>query len=205
MIEFLEKYGFNVYSQNREDGVVAEVVRRLDLATGHCVEFGANDGFQFSNTARLLNQGWSGLMIEADWSLYQRCVHNWAHNLNVRVQCSRVDERNINVFVTDKCDLVSLDTDGDDFKIFSALKASPKVVIIEIDSSYPPDVIAFNKDGAGTYRNTTELGISKGYFLLCHTGNLVLVRNDYRDLFPEIPSDGLSNAELYFNRGWLSL
>ena len=76
-------------------------------------------------------------------------------------------------------------------------------MIVEIDSSYSPEFIGFNPDGAGTYRNTVELGIEKGYFLLCHTGNLVFVANEYRELFPEIEGDGLSNAELYFKRDWL--
>ena len=121
----------------------------------------------------------------------------------VRHQCSRVDGKNINAFVDETCDLLSLDTDGADYRIFKGLKAKPKIVIVEIDSSYLPDFVGFNPDGAGTYRNTVELGVEKGYFLLCHTGNLVFVANEYRDLFPGIEGDGLRNAELYFNRGWL--
>jgi hypothetical protein len=177
----------------------------MDLAHGYCIEVGGHDGRFCSNTARLIDFGWQGLFVEADYDRYQQCCNNWRGKLNrgVRAQCSRVDGKNINAFVDDDCDVLSLDTDGSDFEIFKGLKAKPKIVIIEIDSSYPPDVTAFNSDGAGTYRNTVELGISKGYFLLCHTGNLILIANEYRELFPEIEGDGLSNAELYFKRDWL--
>jgi hypothetical protein len=168
------------------------------------VEIGGHDGKFCSNTALLIDSHWNGLFVEADYNLYLQCKANWANNPNVRSQCSRVDERNINAFVDDSCDLLSLDTDGSDYEIFKGLKAKPKIVIIEIDSSYPPEIkYRFNKDGAGTYNNTTALGIEKGYFLLCHTGNLVFVRNEYRELFPEIEGDGLSNSELYFKRDWL--
>jgi hypothetical protein len=203
MLSFLNQYAYNVHSQNGEAGIINECVRRLGIEKGHCVEIGANDGYWMSNTAHLIEQGWTGLYVEADYDLYKRCTQNWSFTPQVRAQCSRVSAQNINAFVDHKCDLLSLDTDGFDYEIFKALNAKPKIVIIEIDSSYPPDVWAFNSDGAGTYRNTVELGIEKGYFLLCHTGNLVFVANEYRELFPEIEGDGLSNSELYFNPAWL--
>jgi hypothetical protein len=176
----------------------------MNIATkGHAVEIGGHDGRFCSNTAMLLENNWSGLFVEANYDRYLQCKANWTHNPRVRSQCSRVDGKNINAFVDESCDLLSLDTDGADYQIFKGLKEKPKIVIVEIDSSYPPDFIGFNPDGAGTYRNTVELGIEKGYFLLCHTGNLMFVANEYRELFPEIEGDGLSNAELYFKRDWL--
>ena len=211
MLSFLHKYARNIfYSQNGEEGIIVQCVRRFadngvlqSDSEGHCVEIGGHDGKFCSNTALLIDSKWSGLFVEADYERFLECQRNYAHNIKVRSQCSRVTAGNVNAFVDHRCDVLSLDTDGSDYEIFKALNAKPKIVIIEIDSSYPPHVLAFNSDGAGTYRNTVELGISKGYFLLCHTGNLVFVANEYRELFPEIEGDGLSNAELYFNRAWL--
>lgn len=205
MLSFLHKYAKDyIFSQNGEEGILYECLSRMGIATeGHAVEIGGNDGRWCSNTAMLLENGWSGLFVEADYSQYQKCRSNWASHPRVRCQCARVTAWNINAFVGHECDVLSLDTDGSDYQLFQGLNAKPKIVIVEIDSSYPPDVWAFNSDGAGTYRNTVELGIEKGYFLLCHTGNLVFVANEYRGLFPEIEGDGLSNAELYFKRDWL--
>lgn len=216
MLSFLSQYSGNVHSQNGEDLLVTEVWRRLTAdqrdgyryngegsALGHVVEAGGNDGLWLSNARYLIEQGWSALFIEANYDLYLKCKQNWVKNPLVRSQCSRVDPRNINAFVDNSCDVLSLDLDGPDYHVFQGLQARPKIVIVEIDSSYPPDYVGFNSDGAGTYRNTVELGISKGYFLLCHTGNLIFVLNEYRYLFPETEGDGLSNAGLYFNRGWL--
>ena len=207
MITFAREYALDVYSQNGENGIIAECIRRLGVVVdGRCVEIGGNDGFYCSNTAPLLLDGvsFSGLFIEADPDLCQRCVENWKDSPNVRVHCAIVDGENVNAFVDDECDVFSTDTDGADYEIFKGLEAKPKICIVEIDSSLPPGDEGFNEDGGASYRTMVELGVSKGYFLLCHTGNLVLVRNDFRQLFPEIVGDGLENSELYFKRDWLA-
>lgn len=204
MLSFLNRYASpGRYSQNGEDGITLEVARRLGIEKGFCVEVGANDGYYCSNTAHLIELGWTGKFIEADFDLYKRCAQNWSFTPQVKAICSRVDGKNINAFVGHECDVLSLDTDGSDYEIFKGLNAKPKIVIIEIDSSIPPGDEGFNSDGGASYRTAVRLGIDKGYFLLCHTGNLILVVNEHRGLFPEIEGDGLSNAALYFNRAWL--
>ena len=50
---FLEKYKKNFYSQSGEDGIINEILKRLDLYSRKnkwCCEFGAWDGKQSSNT-----------------------------------------------------------------------------------------------------------------------------------------------------------
>lgn len=206
MLSFLNQYAKNhVFSQNGEEGIIYECLFRMGTATqGHAVEMGGNDGRWCSNIALLLNNNWSGLFVEADYNLYLKCRQNWADYPKVRSQCSRVDGKNINAFVDDSCDLLSLDTDGSDYEIFAGLEAKPKIVIMEIDSSIPPNVEGFNSDGGAGYFTGVELGLEKGYFLLAHTGNLVFVREDYKHLFPEVKSKHpLIDSECYFNRSWL--
>lgn len=203
MLSFLRQYGYNVYSQNNEDGVIAEVCRRLNLTVGHCVEIGANDGLWLSNTRHLIEQGWSGKFVETEWSLYLKCAANWAHRADVTAICSRVDGHNVNAFVTDDCDLLSIDTDGHDYEIFRGLKARPKIVIVEIDSSIEPPSEQVNADGGVGYWTMTTLALEKGYFVLCHTGNLVLIDQKFGFLFPECKPHPLLDWELYFNRSWL--
>lgn len=210
MLSFLNQYAKNHFaSQNGEEGILIEVLNRLEgafqiQAHGHAVEIGGHNGLYCSNTALLLRQrGWSGLFVEADYNLYLQCKDNWKHNPRVRSQCSRVDGKNINAFVDDSCDLLSLDTDGSDYQIFHGLLSKPKIVIVEIDSSIPPDTLGFNADGAAGYLEMVKLAQLRGYFVLCHTGNLVLVDEKYKALFPEIDRDPILESEHYFNRSWL--
>lgn len=215
MLSFLNQYAKNyTFSQNGEEGIIEEVWRRMSgvdhsrlwlMPKGHAVEIGAHNGRYCSNTAHLLMSGWTVLFVEADWDLYQQCKANWeANDPKPRVQCSRVDGKNINAFVDERCDLLSLDTDGGDYQIFAGLEAKPKIVIVEIDSSIPPNDPSFNSDGAAGYFRGVGLGLEKGYFLLCHTGNLVFIDEQYKHLFPEVKSKHpLIDSEFYFNRAWL--
>src|SRR4051794_11408481 len=56
----------NVYSQFGEDGVLAEIFKRIGTTTRQCFEVGAADGKWFSNSRRLIDEGWSAALIEAD-------------------------------------------------------------------------------------------------------------------------------------------
>jgi hypothetical protein len=204
MLSFYNKYAGNVtYSQNGEEKLLIEILRRLKIDKGCAVETGGHNGKWLSNTAMLIDQGWTGKFIEADYDLWEQCCKNWQGNENVKSVCSFVSEANINAFVDADCDVLSIDVDGIDYQIFKALEAKPKVVIIEIDSSIPPDADRFNSEGGAGYLPMVKLGIEKGYFLLCHTGNLVFVDKKYRKLFPEIKGDGLKNADEYFRTNWL--
>lgn len=206
MLSFYNKYAKDlVYSQNGEEGILIEILKRLKIEKGECVEAGGHNGKYLSNTALLIDNGWTGKFIEADYDLWEQCCKNWQGNENVKSVCSFVSEANINAFMDEDCDVLSVDVDGIDFQIFKALTAKPKVVIIEIDSSIPPDEERFNSEGGAGYLPMVKLGIEKGYFLLCHTGNLVLVDKKYRKLFPEIKGDGLKNAGEYFRTNWLNI
>lgn len=205
MLEFLNKYKKDyIYSQNGEEGIIQECLKRMNITMGHCVEIGANDGKWCSNTALLIDNGWSAKMVEADFKLWQKCCETWKDNPKVSSQCSMVDAYNVNAFVKEDCVVLSIDTDGHDYYIFRALKEKPPIIIVEIDSSIAPySEEKFNSEGGASYSVMTELAIEKGYFLLCHTGNLVLVDNKYKGLFSEITADPLIEHDLYFNKSWL--
>jgi len=206
MQSFYNKYGKNeVYSQNGEEGLLVEILKRLKIEKGSCIEIGGNDGRWLSNTALLIDKGWTGKFIEADFDLWQACCTNWQANKNVKAVCSFVNESNVNAFVDEDCDVLSIDTDGKDYEIFKSMAAKPKVVIIEIDSSIPAEEDRFNNEGGSGYLPMAKLAIDKGYFVLCHTGNLVLIDKQYKKLFPEIKGDGIKNADEYFKRDWLTV
>jgi hypothetical protein len=206
MLTFYNKYAKDVvYSQNGEEGLLIEIFKRLKIETGNTVEFGGHNGKYLSNTALLIDNGWTGKFIEADYDLWEQCCKNWAGNDRVKSVCSMVNPGNVNAFVDESCDVVSIDVDGIDYQIFQAMEAKPKVVIIEIDSSIPPTDDRFNNAGGAGYLPMVKLGIEKGYFLLAHTGNLALVDKQYKKLFPEIKGDGLKNSMEYFRTCWLNV
>jgi hypothetical protein len=187
MLTFAIKYGKNVYSQQGEDGIINEILLRLKLWNGTCVEFGGHDGYFCSNTRKLIDDGWKGFMYDM-------------HPGSPDVICKTITVDNVNDLP--QCEVLSIDTDGPDYEIWSAYKGKPHVVIVEINSGLPPMEEHFSRDKGASYISMLRLGISKGYFLVCHTGNLIFVKNEHRQLFPEILGDGIENHKKYFNTNW---
>src|ERR1700679_3271322 len=55
----LAPYGYKIYSQNDEDGIIREIFRRIGTTTKTFVEIGAGNGLE-NNTVSLLFEGWKG-------------------------------------------------------------------------------------------------------------------------------------------------
>src|SRR5262245_463118 len=64
-------YGGKSYSQCDEDGILAEIFRRIGTTDKSFVEFGIGDGLE-NNTIALLFDGWHGLWIEASSKSVQK-------------------------------------------------------------------------------------------------------------------------------------
>jgi len=59
----LASYGYKVFSQFDEDGIIDEIFKRIGTTNKTFIEFGVGDGTE-NNTIYLLLQGWKGLWIE---------------------------------------------------------------------------------------------------------------------------------------------
>ena len=188
MLTFADKYKGNVYSQFGEDFIINEIFSRIDPELYTCIEFGGADGYFCSNTRHLIDQGWEGKMYDINPS-------------GQLVEKREITPDNVNKL--DETALLSIDCDGPDYHIWKAYKKKPDVVVIEVNSSLLPPFEEIPGDRGASYVSMLKLGISKGYFLLCHTGNQIFLLNKYRHLFPEAVGDGLENWELYFNKSHL--
>src|SRR3569833_992485 len=59
----LVRYGFMVYSQADEDGIIQEIFKRIGETDRTFIEFGVESGIECC-TVKLLVEGWNGLWIE---------------------------------------------------------------------------------------------------------------------------------------------
>lgn len=200
MKTFYDKYKENGHSQNGEWGLINECLKRLGYvpSTGKnhykAVEFGACDGLYCSNTAdiSLTYRGWERILYDLNPS-------------GIEVIKAAITPENINVLVPQDANVLSIDIDGNDYNVWKAYKGKPDIVIIEINSSIHPekDEPVSDLNHGTVYKPMVKLAIEKAYFLICHTGNLIFVRNEHRDKFQEIVGDGLSNWKEYFKTDWL--
>ena len=64
----LINYGFKVYSQADEDGIINEILNRISNTSKTFVELGVQEGEE-CNTLYLLKSGWKGLWVDMSTNL----------------------------------------------------------------------------------------------------------------------------------------
>jgi hypothetical protein len=194
----LTLFELSVFSQNGEDGVLAEILGRVGVAGRRFVEVGAS-----ANEANCLLLadafGWSGLFVDADAHECDGLARRYAGFPGIKVVHALVTTANFNAAllkaqdVPPDFDVLSIDVDGNDYWIWESLvDCSPRVVVIEYNSSVDPSrelVQPYGPDrwdGSSSFYGASlgalrRLARQKGYRLV-HvelTGtNAFFVRND---------------------------
>jgi hypothetical protein len=169
---YLETRERKVRSQNGEDGVLEALFERLGVTNQYCVEFGCADGME-CNTAHLLDQGWTGLLMDGG---------GFSNNPRADVRQEFITAENINELfrkyeVPQHFDLLSIDIDGNDFWVWREITVRPRVVVIEYNAHIPPDLrraAVYEPDFLNTGTDyfgasllaLKELGLRKGYTLV---------------------------------------
>tara|TARA_Y100001973_G_scaffold26046_1_gene39112 strand:- start:6221 stop:6958 length:738 start_codon:yes stop_codon:yes gene_type:complete len=118
-----------------------------------------------------------------------------------KLEGMEIDEILIKTEIPEDYDILNIDTDTCDHFIWKDHKKyKPKIIIIEIESSIPPDS---TKEVGGMFSFSQSLALAKEkeYSLVCHTGNMIYVRDDLVDRL-SIPQELINSVEL-FNRSWL--
>jgi len=79
----LNRYEGQVFSQNGEDGIIAEIFSRIGSTTKTFVEFGVGNGTE-NNSAYLLLKGWSGYWFEGVGQNVESIRRNFAELISAK-------------------------------------------------------------------------------------------------------------------------
>lgn len=183
------KYEYSINSQAGEDGVIAHIFQVIGFESYYAVEFGAWDGVYLSNVRNLiLNHDMNVLFIEGNPDKIKDGIQNYLNSPKVKFITEYIgihkyrkledilDENNVPV----NLDILSIDIDGWDYWVWDSLeKYRPRVIVVEFNQTIYRDWVVINprdeisRTGSSA-RALVELGVSKGYELLCITGtNLI--------------------------------
>jgi len=144
---FLESYGYKVYSQNDEDGIIAEIFKRIGTTDKRFIEFGVWDGLE-TNTHYLLFKGWSGLWVDSESEMVKAAECKFRPVINngqLKIVNAFVHKENINPLLSEnefigEIDLLSINIAGNDYHIWKEIEViSPRVAIIKYNAKFPPD------------------------------------------------------------------
>ena len=185
----LNHHEHQVFSQNGEDGILAEIFRRIGAKSRFFVEFGTGNGLE-NNTTYLLVQGWQGAWIEGDPELAREIRNRFGGQLNqgmLKFSNNFITAQNIEglfaqLGIPSQFDLLSLDIDRNTYHVWKALKRfQPRVVVVEYNATFPPDVEWTAKyDAKRSWNNTAYFGASlKAYERLGAEFGYALVGCDF--------------------------
>jgi hypothetical protein len=215
----LTPFELRAFSQNGEDGVIAEVLRRCGPGTRWFVEFGAAEGLENNCVALADLLGWHGLFIEAGQHEFATLEAKYRPVGAVATVPSLVTPDNVAglfraAVVPEEPDVLSIDVDGSDYWIWEALDGyRPRLVVIEYNATLDPARRLVQPREHGGWDGTAFFGASlgaleslaaaKGYRLV-HTdltgSNAFFVRDDLAAPFPA-PEDVPRRAANLFLRG----
>jgi hypothetical protein len=216
----LTAYELSVFSQNGEDGVLDEILRRLGTTEGVFVEFGAGTGTEGVCVYLADVAGWEGRFIEADPGQFQVLAAKYAMSTRVIAHRAAVTPANVESLfaqlrVPESLEVLSIDIDSHEYWIWQALnRYRPRVMVVEYNAHLGMQPLTVPLASGRTWDGTDyfgaslaalrAIGIEKGYELVhCDLSgvNAFFVRHDLmRGRFP-IGDEVVLRSPNYFLQG----
>jgi hypothetical protein len=202
----LNKFEFQVFSQNGEDGIIEEIFKRIGETNKFFAEIACGNGLE-NNSAYLIHKGWNGLWIDGNIDYIEKIRTQYLEPIssgrltvtNALVTAENIEELLSSARTPKELDLLTIDVDGNDFHLWRAINEfRPRVLIIEYNAMFPPTMKwvmdysptkkwSYTSHFGASLKSLEILGIEKGYSLVacCFSGvNAFFIRNDVlQDIF----------------------
>src|SRR5215471_15043314 len=134
---------FRVFSQFGEDGIIQYLIQHVPIREKRFVEFGVGKYSEANTRFLLLNDNWSGLVIDGDpyyVDYIKKDRFYWRNDL--KAVCAFIDRDNINALLeqngfADGIGVLSIDIDGNDYWIWESISVTkPAIVVVEYNSVF---------------------------------------------------------------------
>ncbi len=155
-----------VFSQNGEDGVIAELLNRIGTTNRFFIEFGVQSGMECNTRFLAEVRGWSGIYFEPDAVSFPLLHERYKHRNDVvcvarHITPENVDEAFDRAGAPLEFDVLSIDVDGQDYWIWQAIEHfRPRIVVIEYNAAVAPGRSTVEPLGASGFEGHDSYGAS---------------------------------------------
>ncbi len=226
-IQSLDEVEFQVFSQFGDDGIIQYLVNKLPIQNKTFIEFGVEDYREANTRFLLVNNAWSGLVLDGDPKNIQQIKSGQLYNFyDIRARQRFITKDNINEIIqaegfNKEVGILSIDIDGNDYWVWKAITGiEPSIIICEYNSlfgfeeaitiPYQADFIRGKKTPLNFYGISIKaaciLAKEKGYFFIgCNSAgnNAYFIKESLRSHCPiaeKTPEEGFNFA--MFSEAW---
>ena len=203
----IQDYEFKVFSQNGEDGIIQFLIQNTEIKNKTFVEFGVETYKEANTKFLLLNNGWSGLIIDGDKDAMEKIASSDLHwKYDLKSIGNFITKDNINKIIKSagiegEIGLLSVDIDGNDYWVFKSINCiNPQILIMEYNSMfgdthkisvpYDENFVRSQKHYSNLYYGASiaalcDIANKKGYDLVGSNSfgnNLFFIRHDCNKL-----------------------
>jgi hypothetical protein len=219
-IKSLDEVEFQVFSQRGEDGIIQYIINKIEIPNKIFVEFGVETYVESNTRFLLLNNNWSGLVIDGSHKnidFIKKDFIYWKYDITaVRsfITKENIDQLISNYTSVKDIGLLSVDIDGNDYWVWDSITSiNPRIVICEYNSAfgatkkvtvpYKSDFVRSKEHYSELYFGASlaafcDLAEKKGYDFIGTTSagvNAYFVRKDLSEPFKKYTSrDGFNES-----------
>jgi hypothetical protein len=179
-IKELYEVEFQVFSQRGEDGIIQYIISQIEIPNPIFIEFGVENYLESNTRFLLINNNWSGLVIDNDKTNVRFIRHDLIYcKYDITAYHSFITKDNINTLISrytsiKDVGLLSIDIDGNDYWIWEAISViQPRIVVCEYNSTFGSLLkvsVPYDPDFARTKNHYSNLYFGASLSALCHLG-----------------------------------
>jgi hypothetical protein len=177
-ISSFDEVEFQVFSQRGEDGILQYLTSNVEIPNKVFVEFGVETYTESNTRFLLMNNNWSGLVIDGSpeniryiksdfiyWKYDITAIQSFITKDNIDGLISKnITQRDIG--------LLSVDIDGNDYWVWEAITSiNPRIVICEYNSMFGPDkavTIPYKSSFVRSQEHFSDLYFGASLAAFCH-------------------------------------
>lgn len=145
-VDSLTEVEFSIFSQWGDDGIIQWLIKHLPLTNRTFVEFGVQDYLESNTRFLLMNDNWSGVVMDGSDVNIEKIVDSyyyWRYDLTAKH--AFITAENINSLLgevpfNEDIGILHIDIDGNDYWVWEAISCTqPSIVIMEYNSVFGPE------------------------------------------------------------------